>query len=178
MGGFTEGLPYWQDYEFHMRTLIQNPAYEKYLHLPPDCYNRRHSKESISQQGFQREDKLLTRIAIYQNIVQQVEQRGLLDNDARTAAIVFLFNQARKLVIDHQNLSSALDTWTYASEKGKLAKRYRKAGSLHFQNLYRHQLSGRKMSVYLFLAKFATLMLPKKYKHIKSTLCKLPLEYA
>ena len=120
LGGFAEDLPYWQDYEFHVRTLVERPTYKKYLHLPPDCYNRRHSEGSISQQGFHSEEKLLTRITIYQDIMRLVEQRQLLDNVTGTAIVVFSFNQARKLVVDHKNLIAALVSGSTPGQKGKL----------------------------------------------------------
>ncbi len=173
LGGFAEDLPYWQDYEFHVRTLVERPTYKKYLHLPPDCYNRRHSEGSISQQGFHSEEKLLTRITIYQDIMRLVEQRQLLNNVTGTAIVVFSFNQARKLVVDHKNLIAALDVWVYAGQKGKLKNLLILVGKYHLTNLYRHQLSERNLSIYLFLAKFTALLLPRKYKRINSTLCKV-----
>lgn len=58
---FDESLPFWQDFEFHIRYLFTQPTYRKFLHLEPDHYCRRHRSESISQKGYGSDMKLVQR---------------------------------------------------------------------------------------------------------------------
>ena len=176
IGGFDEALPFWQDYAFHIRAICQGLRYHKYLDYPPDCYNRRHEEASISQQGFRTQDQQLTRISIYRNIVQQVRARHLLNTDTSAAIAVFLFNQARLLVIHHRDLHHAEEAWQYAYQTGATNYIYTLIGKQHLRYLYRHGQLETKISIYLFLAKFAAVLLPRKYKRASNTLCKVKLQ--
>ena len=174
--GFDETLPFWQDFEFHIRAICQGLRYNKYLDHPPDCYNRRHDETSISQRGFRTKDQQLTRISIYQNIVQQVRARHLLNADTGAAIAVFLFNQARLLVIHHRDLHHAEEAWQYAYQIRAINYVYTLIGKQHLRYLYRHGQLEKKISIYLFLAKFAAVLLPRKYKRAHNTLCKVKLQ--
>lgn len=47
---FDESLSCWQDVGFHINVLLNKPLYQKFYEVPPDCYYRKDSTESISQQ--------------------------------------------------------------------------------------------------------------------------------
>ena len=174
--GFDEALPFWQDFEFHIRLISRELRYIKCLDNPPDCYNRRHGHVSISQQGFHTEAQQLKKISIYRHIVQQVKDQHLLNNDIRASIALFLFNQARLLIINHQNLSKAIDSWMYAYKIGAISYLYALIGKQHLKYLCHHQRLNMKISVYLFLAKFAAVLLPRRYKRAPNTLCKVKLQ--
>ena len=176
IGGFDEALPFWQDFEFHIRAISRGLRYIKYLDAPPDCYNRRHGHVSISQQGFHTEAQQLKKISIYRHIVQQVKGQHLLNNDIKASIALFLFNQVRSLIVNHQNLSKAVDSWMYAYKIGAISYLYAQIGKQHLKYLYYHQQLNVKVSIYLFLAKFIALLLPRKYKYAKNTLCRTRLQ--
>src|SRR5690606_25841197 len=47
--GFTEGVQSWQDWEFHIRVLLQNPKYLKIQDLTAAAYQRFHEVEAINK---------------------------------------------------------------------------------------------------------------------------------
>lgn len=169
---WKEDLPLWQDLELHVRIICRGWQYTKHLGIP-DCYNRRHGEASISQQGSGSEAKLRTKLAVYRQAVAHVVQHERLTDEVQAAIVAFLFNQARQLVADHRHLPLALDTWAYASQWGNLSARHARTGERYFRYLHRHQLSGRRLSIYLFLAKFTAGLLPRQYQHTRSTLCQV-----
>jgi len=49
MGGFKEDLLFWQDYDLHLRCLLNGGNYLKYFDLPVDVYIRDGRKDTISR---------------------------------------------------------------------------------------------------------------------------------
>lgn len=72
LGGFDERLNCWQDVDIHIRALLTKPNYKKYYELPPDCFYRRNSENSISQQEISSRAKLNSRYLLAQKLYQLV----------------------------------------------------------------------------------------------------------
>lgn len=170
LDGFDETLPFWQDLELHVRAICRGFNYVKQLTIRPDCYNRRHQAESISQQGFNTLEKQQKRIEIYQKLVAHAEEYQQLDKKVRISIVSFLFNSARQLVNDYQNLSKAIEVWEYASQKGKIANLFFVLGRLHLRFLHDYRSQNTKVSLYLIFAKLTSFFLPRKYKYVQLTI--------
>jgi hypothetical protein len=48
IGGFSEGLPFYQDFDLHLRLLFLRYKYRKFLNIEPDCFIRHHLNNSVS----------------------------------------------------------------------------------------------------------------------------------
>src|SRR5690606_2194775 len=46
--GFREGLPFYQDFDLHLRCLLLKLRYRKFLNLESDCFKRHHFNNSVS----------------------------------------------------------------------------------------------------------------------------------
>ena len=49
MDGFREDLPFWQDFDLHLRCLLANASYTKHFSANPDIYIREGRKDTISR---------------------------------------------------------------------------------------------------------------------------------
>lgn len=76
IGGFTEGLHCWQDVDIHLKALFAGLKYQKFYDLPPDCFYRRHSEGSISQNRINTPEKLQSRWQISEFSYRQIMDRG------------------------------------------------------------------------------------------------------
>lgn len=77
---FDDSLPFWQDYDFHVRYLIKQPAYIKVLNVEPDAYCRRHDKGSISQNGFGKDLLMVSgvKLQILDNFQRLLNEKEML----------------------------------------------------------------------------------------------------
>ena len=170
LGGFDETIPFWQDVELHIRAICKGANYIKKLNERPDCYNRRHQLASISQQGFNTIEKQRAKIEIYKKLVVYAEKYHCLNEQVRTSIVSYLFACARQLIVNHQELTEAVEIWQYASQKGQVNKGIYIVGKLHLISLSQYQLQNKKNRVYLFSAKLLSFLLPKRYKLIPMTI--------
>ncbi len=177
LGGFDESAPFWQDFEMHIRVLVHDIPYRKFLHQKPDCYNRRHDLDSISQKGLHSEDKLIRKVAMYQEIIALVERHDKLNNASRKAIVSFLLYISRQFVLYHHNLQQANTTWSYAHRQHLVNDVAYMIGKWHLRCLYQAEKQRKSMSVAFVLSKCFSLML-KKYRLKKSTSGKIKLEHA
>ena len=79
VNGFNESLDFWQDYDLHLRALLLQFKYKKFLNLAPDIYIRRHNKDSISQAIPFATDKVILkkRTDFFLAIVSFINERNL-----------------------------------------------------------------------------------------------------
>ncbi len=172
---WEEDLPFWQDLELHIRVISQGWRYVKHLDASPDCYIRRHGGLSISQQGFETIEKQHAKIDIYQQLVKQIEGQKELQPAERTAVVSFLFNSARHLVLDYQDIAKAIEVWIYVRQKGQLSPVAFELGKHHLTYLYQSQKY--QSVLYVHLAKIMAVLLPRRYKHLPTTIGQVPFAH-
>jgi glycosyltransferase involved in cell wall biosynthesis len=78
LGGWDENLLLWQDVELHLRVLGMNSTYHKAMHLSPDVFIRI-SEESLSRTGFNRPEKLRSRMAVLAQLLALYAGTGKLE---------------------------------------------------------------------------------------------------
>jgi glycosyltransferase involved in cell wall biosynthesis len=70
IGGFDEELLCWQDVDFHLKALASGLNYQKFYQKQPDCFYRKQSKNSISQQEINSLPKLKSRFKVLEKLIQ------------------------------------------------------------------------------------------------------------
>ena len=116
-GGFDEDLPFWQDYEFQTRLLIQNFKYIKFYDIKPDCFNRRHTQASISQEGLKAKKHLLIKQQVYLKLIKMLKLKRNINKEERKAIAAMFYSFAIKWVIQERNLSQGLEVWQSGYEQ-------------------------------------------------------------
>lgn len=116
-GGFDEALPFWQDYEFHTRLLIQNFQYLKLFDTKPDCFNRRHTQASISQEGLRAKEHLLLKEQVYIELINRLKANQKIDKEKERAVVAMFYSFAIKWVVGEQDISKALSIWQTGYEQ-------------------------------------------------------------
>ncbi|MEO6231192.1 MAG: glycosyltransferase family 2 protein [Ferruginibacter sp.] len=57
--GFRENLKFWQDFDLHLRLLLNGANYKKFLNLQPDCYHRNHESRISARVNINNERGIL-----------------------------------------------------------------------------------------------------------------------
>lgn len=117
IGGFKEDLKFWQDFELHLRFLIQNFSYKKFLHFSPDSFHRIHP-ESLSRSipFTSNQDILIKRINFYYNIIEYFEKYSLLKPYKIVLNNVLFFFSA-SFAIDHVDTKAFLNEWSMVHKR-------------------------------------------------------------
>jgi glycosyltransferase involved in cell wall biosynthesis len=89
LGGWDEKLLLWQDVELHLRVLGLNATYGKAMHLPPDVFIRV-SDESLSRTGYNRPEKLKSRISVLSQLTSLYATTGKLERHRNGFRHMFL----------------------------------------------------------------------------------------
>ena len=111
--GFKEGLPYWQDYELHVRMLAQNPSYQKLMHLAPDCFYRQHDGATLSQTSVESSTRLKITIHTYRQLTDLlVHYRALTEARRRSLRGMYLRFSINQIMSDH-SIGTSLSNWQY-----------------------------------------------------------------
>ncbi|WKN33486.1 glycosyltransferase family A protein [Porifericola rhodea] len=171
--GFREGLPFWQDVEFHCQILLRTPRYKKLLHIVPDCYYRKHDQASISQQGFAFKKQLSIKVNIYKKIVLDIIHENKLTPSRQNAIIAVMFNFSRQLIIQQRDKVSAIQCWGFLKAHHLITTMHYKLGVYFLNYLYLHCRSNKKVSIYLLGYKMISMLILKKHKVIPSKLCQI-----
>ncbi|MFY0687765.1 MAG: glycosyltransferase family 2 protein [Cyclobacteriaceae bacterium] len=103
--GFQEGLTFRQDYEFHVQQLIRGASFRCFLDRKPDCYLRRHSQDSISQQSINRPDKIAVDEALVIGFINSLEKNNYGSDYLKICGMV-LFSIAVRWVKNHGKLKA------------------------------------------------------------------------
>lgn len=69
---FDESLSCWQDVGFHIHILLRTNKYKKFYSLKPDCYYRKNSPQSISQQSLVSKTHLSSRWLLLNKIQENI----------------------------------------------------------------------------------------------------------
>lgn len=87
---FDTDLNYWQDFDLHLRLILENYKYKKFLNLEPDCFHRVHTS-SISNSGTFNEKVIKSRYLVVQKVWKLLKTKSLNSQAARTnlKSIVF-----------------------------------------------------------------------------------------
>lgn len=122
LGGFKEDLPFWQDYDLHLKCLLNNLTYKKFLGLPPDGFIRKHNEESVSRSLAFTDDKktLSKRVQFY---IYQLDYINLhkieLCELARKRLIDISFGFSSRLALEHKDNRLFLHYWLLTCQKLK-----------------------------------------------------------
>jgi len=177
--GFDETLSFWQDYELHMRTLTLGLQYKKLMHVTPDCYNRRHKQDTISQGNNVTPPKLQVKEKVYRKMYAELnafeKERKSVYQEICAA---MLFKISFQWVIHCRDLNQALRCWHTCYEQHMVSFPTYKAGYYCLQAKYwqkKHVIYYLPLGV---IYKFMHVLLPEKYRTSKSTLCQVPLSNA
>lgn len=87
---FDERLSCWQDVGFHINVLLSRPTYKKFYQLPPDCYYRKGSSESISQQRINTQAHLTSRHWLVSQLQQLIKKERRFS--AKTMYLSYYFS--------------------------------------------------------------------------------------
>lgn len=107
VGGFREDLPFWQDFDIHLRCLLLGLQYTKFMSVKPDVYHRRNFVDSISRTIGLVSDKaiLQKRIDYFFSLSQFIKQHNII-LDARCHqtiwSVVFFF--IASYIVRHKEL--------------------------------------------------------------------------
>ncbi|MFT4154027.1 glycosyltransferase family 2 protein [Parafilimonas sp.] len=125
IGGFREPLPFWQDFDLHVRFLLSGKKYKKFLHSEPDCFIRRQTGDSISSAVpfVANAGVLKKRIDFFEDIIRYVIMNKIqLSYKQRYTLWSALHYFNRCLLYEHHNL--AWFNEYYARQKREF-KKYR-----------------------------------------------------
>ncbi|WPP53321.1 glycosyltransferase family 2 protein [Catalinimonas niigatensis] len=111
IGGFDESLPFWQDLDLHVRMLIRGANYKKMMHLPPDCFNRRHNFDSISHKGSSQLNKLKTKEKIFKKIVNELRTHKVMKKEYDHQVVAMFFGFSYEWIKSHRHICNALELW-------------------------------------------------------------------
>jgi hypothetical protein len=90
IGGFEEGLPFWQDVDLHIRLLIKGFKYKYLSDVRPDSYYRISNNMSISGgSGFVEKYEILEkRVQIYTKNINTIDKQRII-SDKELRSVVF-----------------------------------------------------------------------------------------
>ena len=139
LGGFREDLPFWQDFDLHIRCLLSGFTYRKFFDHRPDNYVRKNYKDGISRTISYTKDKqvLQTRIDFYHSIIGCMREKKRKIEDRHKYAIwSVLFFLSVGYFKDHNDLRRFSKEWSRVSEALEIG------GALHYLNLIYGTLIG------------------------------------
>ena len=131
IGGFREGLPFYQDFDLHLRCLLLKLRYRKFLNLEPDCFKRHHFNNSVSNSiPFTSDPEILQqRIDFYFYQLQFIKQKNIKLTKMQTETIRdILFYFCNRYSVEHDNPRLFYTNW-------------RKAGKLLRGNHFKHAVT-------------------------------------
>jgi glycosyltransferase involved in cell wall biosynthesis len=94
---FTEGVQSWQDWEFHIRVLLQAPNYLKIEDVSAAAYQRFHDSESINKQA----NKSITenRLSLFFTLIKAFKTAGKFDKSIQQSFLklfYFVFSRQKE----------------------------------------------------------------------------------
>ena len=114
MKGFNEDLPFWQDFDLHLRCLMNNANYNKFFDLPADVYIRKGRNDTISRKIslFDNKDILLKRINFYRKLrLSFTKNRESENKQAIYIVDSILYFFCAQFLIKHSNFRFFLKEW-------------------------------------------------------------------
>jgi glycosyltransferase involved in cell wall biosynthesis len=119
VGGFKEDLPFWQDFDLHLKCLLAGLTYKKYFNEPPDNYHRRNFKDSISRTIPVVADPaiLQKRIDYYLYLIAFIKQKEIAITQKQKYALwSVLFYFTSSYFRKHNNLQKFIKEWNRVRE--------------------------------------------------------------
>lgn len=171
--GFSEGLPFWQDYELHVRLLIHKPSYLKFLSEKPDVYCRRHAGHSISQIPLFSEKQLEKKLQISNSILNR-----LIENQwgapYKCTFKITIFTILENLISKYPN-----NPYDYLKCWGKLHLLGLSSGveGVFIKNYFLVLKYSRKFTWLYPIKVVYRKLIPRKFKQRKTTLCRVHLDH-
>jgi glycosyltransferase involved in cell wall biosynthesis len=114
MKGFNEDLPFWQDFDLHLRCLMNNANYNKFFDLPADVYIRKGRNDTISRKIslFDNKDILLKRINFYRKLRSSFTKNQESENKQAIYTVdSMLYFFCAQFLIKHSNFRFFLKEW-------------------------------------------------------------------
>jgi glycosyltransferase involved in cell wall biosynthesis len=108
LNGFKEGLPFWQDFDLHLRALMGRLTYSKFLNVSPDIFHRRNFVDSISRTIPFVKDKLILqkRIDFYFHLAEKLKAtRFNLNKEYRHTVWSVLYFLISAYLVKHRSLN-------------------------------------------------------------------------
>ena len=140
LGGFTEGLVRWQDWDIHVRALVEDPTFVV-VKGDPDCFCRRGNKRMSDK--IKNVDRYLGQFELFNSTVGLLDRKGKLSDFNKNLLAGLYMNLAKKFY-STGDTSRALEVWG-TTEKLRLInkqqltmgeKYIRLQGSLFFKKKY------------------------------------------
>jgi hypothetical protein len=114
IGGFRTGVPFYQDFELHLRSLFLKLKYRKFLDLEPDCFIRRHTDNSVSNSiPFTSNEKILQqRVDFFLTQLEFLKRRKIRLNQSQADTIWnVLFYFCSRFLVEHHNRRKYYKNW-------------------------------------------------------------------
>jgi glycosyltransferase involved in cell wall biosynthesis len=131
IGGFREGLPFYQDFDLHLRLLFLKYKYRKFLEIEPDCFIRYHFNNSVSNSiPFTSDAKVLQqRIDFYFAQLNFINENNIQLNRTQTDTVWnVLYYFCSRFLLEHNNRKAYHKNWF-------------KVRKLMSVNLYKHNIA-------------------------------------
>lgn len=159
--GFREGLPFYQDYDLHLRLLLLKCKYRKFLNTEPDCFIRYHFNNSVSNSiPFTSDANILQqRIDFFFSQLEFIKKNKIQLTQSQTKTVWnVLYYFCSRFLLEHNNPNAYHKNWF-------------KARKLMPVNFYKHNIaylvpvltSLQKKSKYFIKAKSLYISYFKKY---------------
>lgn len=119
IGGFREGLPFYQDFDLHLRFLFLKKKYRKFLNLQPDCFKRHHFNNSVSNSiPFTSDVKILQeRIDFYFKQLEFIKKKNIKLTEGQADTIWgTLFFFCNRFSIEHESRKQFYANWRKAGK--------------------------------------------------------------
>ncbi len=133
MNGFKEELPFWQDFDLHLRCLFSGAVYKKFFDHPADYYIRTGRTDTISRSTAftANSDILAARIKYYYELILEIEQFPYAEKEQMgkvvnstlyffCAQFLMRFSKPREF-IRYWNRAQVLSTCKYSSTSLSIA---------------------------------------------------------
>jgi glycosyltransferase involved in cell wall biosynthesis len=124
LGGFSERIRIWQDYEFHFRSILSSRLYYKKLDNIPDV-GVRYSNESLSRRKstFGRKRNLIRRIEVFSLMLKYYKERKVnAGKDLDFVVFSSSFNLVSQVYVKYGNWNKFYLYWKQYQQEGFFGK--------------------------------------------------------
>lgn len=129
--GFREGLPFYQDFDLHLRLLFLKYKYRKFLDTEPDCFIRHHFNNSVSNSiPFTSDANILQqRIDFFFSQLEFIKKNEIRLTQSQTKTVWnVLYYFCSRFLLEHDDPNAYHKNWF-------------KARKLMSINLYKHNIA-------------------------------------
>ncbi len=119
LGGFNPELDFWQDYDLHLKALLNTKNYKKFFELPPDIFIRNGDKNSLSRSTPFTSDLvfLRERIKFLESVVKNDSALVTLDESESHSFSSLYYFFILQLWLKHGRYDEYREKWKYLCSK-------------------------------------------------------------